>query len=141
MNGMITNRNFNKKNFALVKKLYWEEGWDYADIAETIKCNPSSIGRILNGIYTPIEDRRSKKKEKYISNYKAPRFEAKQARSLRCKREKLHSTKLTLEKAKDLRKSYFAGEHTQVELSKKYGVNQSTICKTIQGDNWKICKC
>lgn len=138
---MITNRNFNKKNFKLVKQLYWDEGWDYADIAEKIKCNPSSIGRILYGIYSPIEERRQKKKEKYAGNYKAPKEEPKQARTLRCKREELHSTKINLDKAKDLRSRYFAGENTQVELATELGISQSTVTRIIQGENWKICKC
>lgn len=138
---MITNRNFNKKNFALVKKLYWEEGWDYADIAEKIGCNPSSIGRILHGIYSPIEERRQRKKQKYSGNYKPPAGEAPHIRKLRCKREELHSTKLTVEKAQAIRKSYFSAEKTQVELANKYKVNQSTLCRLIKGENWKICKC
>jgi len=137
----MINKNFNKKTFALVKKLYWDEGYDYTDISEAIKCNPSSIGRILYGIYSPIESRRNKKKSQYAPNFKASPNEPKQTKILRCKRDTLPSTKLNLNIATNIRKLYFSGEKNQIELANKYQINQSTVCKIITGQNWKICKC
>lgn len=132
---------FTKKEFEQINRMYWEEGYDQYDIAEELKCNQTTISRILTGRRLPREVIRKIKQEKYKKNFKAPPEELPRVRKLRCKREELHSTKLTLEKAKSIRKSYFSGEKTQVELAKANRINQSTVCKLIMGENWKICKC
>lgn len=132
---------FNQKTFKAIKKLYWDEGYDQYDIGLQFKCSQSSISRIIRDIYRPIEVKRKEKQIKYSPNFKPSPNEPKQAKTLRCMREELPKTKLSVIKAKDIRKAYFSGTNTQVELAKKYKVNQSTVCKLITGQDWKICKC
>jgi DNA-binding transcriptional regulator LsrR (DeoR family) len=135
------NNKFNIKTFNTIKKLYWDEGYDQQDIGLKFKCDQSTVSRILRDIYRPIEVRRKEKKLKYSPNFKPSPNEPKQAKTLRCMREQLPKTKLSVVIAKDIRKSYFNGTKTQVELAQKYKVNQSTVCKLIMGQDWKICKC
>jgi len=132
---------FTKKVFKEVNRLYWEEGYDQYDIAEVFKCNQGSISRIINGLFTPVEERRAVKKQKYSPNYKPSPYEPGSAKTLRCKRETLHNTKLNVTKAKEIRRAYFAGEKNQCELAKLNNINQSNISRIIAGDKWKICKC
>lgn len=132
---------FTKKQFITIKKLYWDEGYDQQDIGLELKCDQSTISRIINDLYEPIEVRRNKKKVKYTPNFKPSPDEPKQAKTLRCMRDKLPATKLNVNDAKNIRKLYFSGEKNQAQLANKYKVNQSTVCKIITGEDWKICKC
>jgi len=124
-----------------IKKLYWNEGYDYQDLGTKFKCDPSSIGRVIHDVIKPVEFRRLAKKIKYSPNFKPSANEPKNAKTLRCMRDTLPSTKLNVDAAKDIRTSYFNGTNSQVELAHKYKVNQSTVCKIITGKDWKICKC
>ena len=47
-------------------------------------------------------------------------------------------TKLTIEKAKEIKELYKKGDFLQKELAKKYGVSCSTICSIVNSKIWKI---
>lgn len=131
----------NIKAFKTISELYWDNGYTQSEISNEFPCTQPTVNRVLHGIYQPVEARRYKKKLKYKANFKAPTNEVKQAKTLRCKREKLPSTKLTFKKAKQIRQLYFSGQKDQCELADKFRVNQCTISNIITGKNWKICNC
>ena len=133
--------NFRIKDFTRIKHLYFDEGWEQADIALEFKCASSSISRIINDVVSPLEIRRAKKKLQYLPNFKPNSDEPSHIKNLRCQRRRLPTTKLNVNLVKDIRKHYFIGTYNQVELAHKYKVNQSTICGILTGKTWKICKC
>lgn len=131
---------FTPQQFDRINKLYWEDGYSQYKIADMFDCNQSHISRIVRGIACSYHCMLTDKLAKLKSNIKPLKHEAVQAKTMRAKRHRLHSTKLTWAKVVRIRKMYFSGKITQKELAKKFGLNQSTISRIISGDKWKELK-
>lgn len=120
--------------------LYWDENVDQYTLSNLYNIDQGYISRVVNNLRFPYQRQRALlfKKKKYVPNYTPSPKEPKQATTLRSKRLKLPNTKLTLTKANKMRDTWFRGEQTQQQLATKYGVNQSTVSKTIKGEKWKF---
>lgn len=133
---MRKNPSFFAKDIEAMTSLYWDEGYDQQDIADIYGTGKSHVSKLLNGKSTSIEVFIASKIAKFNEAIKH-RNEAPQAMILRRKRETLHNTKLTWKDACSIRKLYFSGSNTQVELSIMFGVKQSTISLLLSGAKWR----
>lgn len=125
------------KDIGLINDLYFDESAYQNDIAEQFSCDQSTVSRVVNNVYLPYDQKMAIKLKLCISNIAPLKNESKQAKTLRKKRELLHSNKLTWKQVSNIRDQYFIQYKTQVELAKNFGVNQSTISKIVRGANWK----
>lgn len=125
------------ETFNTIYDLYWEDGHSQYELAREFNIDQSYICRIVNNQVQPHQNTLLKKEANCKKTIKPKTTEPKQATTLRAKRNKLHSTKLTWNKVVKLRKLYFDGSFVQTALAKKFGVNQSTITQIITGKKWK----
>lgn len=131
------NRQLTPEQFDQINQLYWEEGYDQADIADMFGCTQTHISRIVRGIACSYHCSFIRKIKRLNNNIIPNKNEKPQARTLRARRQNLHSTKLNWDKVSQIRELYFHNRKTQQELASMFGVNQSTISKLIQGRTWK----
>src|ERR1700686_338805 len=122
--------------FHHMNELFWD-GIFQPDIAKLYDCDQSHVSRIVNDIARGRHHMLFNKLIKLNGNIKPLLHEPLQAKTLRAKRGKLHTTKLTWNKVVRIRELYFSGKMTQKELSIMFGVHQSTICRIIAGTKWK----
>lgn len=127
---------FTPKQFDEIKDLYRAGFYQY-EIAEMFGCNQSHISRILSGKACSFQCLINKTIKTFRANVVASEYEPAQAKTLRAKRSRLLCTKLTLGEVKRIRRLYFSGRVTQMELSARFGVNQSTISQIVRGIIWK----
>ena len=118
--------------------LLYKNGWSQDKIAAKYNCSQSHISRLISGERCGISCFLEKKFECFKQNLLPSKYEPSQAKTLRSKREKLFSTKLTWKKVCYIRNQYFLGNFSQQELANKFKVNQSTISKIISCHNWKV---
>lgn len=142
-----TKKKINKKKgfisaetFHKIYNLYWDDNYDQPELSRMFDINQGHISRIVNQISIPNQVLLFKKEQIAKKNIVPRKDEAKQAKILREKREKLWSTKLTWKKVENLRNEYFGGGIVQWDLAKKYGIAQSTITQILRGIKWKANK-
>lgn len=130
-------RQLTPEQFQRIYDLYWEEGWTQYEIAELFKRDQSHISRILNGKACSYHCLINAKIVELQKNIMPLKHEPLQGKILRAKRERLPSTKLTWSKVVRMRKLYFTGKYTQMELARKFNCAQSTVSRILSGENWK----
>lgn len=135
--GTRRDKQLTHQQFDEINRLYWEEGHHQHDLAEMYGVSQSHISRIVNSIACSYHCLITNKIRRLEENIVPSKDEHKNAKTLRAKRETLHSTKLSWEKVSRMRKLYFTGRYTEMELAVLFGVNQSTVSLAIQGKNWK----
>lgn len=122
--------------------LYWDENYSQKELTEMfgLSDNTGHISRIVNGQSFPHARSIFLTKQELKKNIIPSKNEPKQAKTLRAKREKLPSTKLTFSKVEKMREEYFSGSISQMALAKKFGINQSTLNHIVRGIKWKLNK-
>lgn len=126
------------KDYKRINKLYWEKGkfqWEIAN--EYGFTNTGSVSKIVNGKTKPLQEYRDARYKQFYRDVVPSPYEPRQARSLRAKREDLVCTKLNQKQVDAIRKSYYFGKKTQVQLAEKYGVHQRSIFRILSGERWK----
>lgn len=127
------------KQYAEIYRLYWEEGWAQADISLEFMGhgNQGHVSRIINGPPPMSWEEHRQAKSAHTKSYKTPRYKTPWMKRVVETNRSRSTAKLTFKKAEDIRHTYFKGQHTQMDLAKKYGVNQATICGVVIGRHWK----
>ena len=120
-----------------INTLYWDEGYFQYEIADIFDRNQPYISRLVNakadGYFSSLVNKIDRLNNNVVPNKNEP----KQARTLRAKRHKLPSTKLTWNQVVRIRELYFTAQLSQVELAARFNINQSTISRIIAGTKWK----
>lgn len=130
-------KTLNQSEIDQINYLYWDEGWEQKDIGVMFDMHQSNISRYVNQVYLGHNETLARKIPSMFRRISLNKCEPKNALTLRKKREKLHNTKLSWKKVQQIRAEFFTMKMTQVELAKKYGVNQSNISLIINGHKWK----
>lgn len=125
--------------FAQIKALY-KQGFPQWQIAKMFDCDQSHVSRIVRGLACSYICLLDKTMATFNRNVKPSKSEPLQAKTLRAKRNRLQCTKLNWKKVTRLRKMYFSGKYTQLELGNRFGVNQSTVTRIVRGLTWKELK-
>src|SRR5574338_881761 len=137
--GVKRNKQLSPGQFIQIKNLY-NQGFSQSKIAKMFDCNQSHISRILRGQACSYICLIDKTMATFKANVKPAKNESPQAKTLRAKRNRLFCTKLTWKKVKRLRKMYFSGKYTQMDLAKKFGIHQSTVTRIVRAITWKELK-
>lgn len=125
------------KQFQEVADLY-DEGYTQPELAQLFNVAQGHTSRIVNGP-PPLSIQESRSaKSLFSKNYKSPKYKTPMVKNwIQYGRGDTSKTKITFKKAQTIRHIYFQGLHSQWELAKKSGVNQSTISQIIAGKIWK----